>query len=177
MTLAQTRTPAPATARSNHRGWFWGTAALIALAQAVKYPTFHSYVVANLGQGPDVDGLPAEMVDGAVTVGSGAGLTLSLMLSLVALAALRWAGLKALPPTPRPGRTVFPFWLAGLGTVGLVVPDLISAATGTVQPWTTAAFLIGYPATVVLAVLLSPAPAHARFRLVDVAVAAFLPFV
>lgn len=61
--------------------------------------------------------------------------------------------------------------------VGLVLPDLITAATGVIHPWGTPVFQFAYPAAVVAAILLAPGPERARFRLADVAVAAFLPFV
>lgn len=162
--------PAP----TPERAWFWASAALIAAAHVVKYPALHHYVLANAGQGPELDELPPDMVATALAVGSGMGLALSLMLSLVALAIVRWLGTRS-RPAERAGR-IFPFWLSGVGTMGLTVPDLITAATGTIHPWTTLPFLV-YPAVILAACWLAPAPRRARFRLADLALAGVLTLV
>ena len=176
--LEVTSPPAPPRAagpRQYEKRWFWFSAVLIAVANALKYPALHHYVVANAGHGPDMAELPADMVDAALAVGAGTGLALSLLLSLVALAAIRWFGTRSRPLAGT--RRVLPFWLSGVATIGLVVPDLLTAATGAINPWTTLPFLLVYPALVIAACRWAPGPRQARFRLADVALAVALPFV
>lgn len=164
--------PRPAAVRL----WFWCSLAAIAVAHLLKFSALHAYVLANIDQAPRLDELPPEMLGAALTAGTSMGLALSLILSLVALVIVRRAGMRA--RAQRPARLrVFPFWLSGVAVVGLVLPDLITAATGVIHPWSTPLFLFVFPAAVVAATLLAPGPERARFRLVDVAVAAFLPFV
>nr|WP_300150683.1 hypothetical protein [Propionicimonas sp.] len=179
--MTSTSLAAPAAAvssvpvRAPGRLWFWTTAAAVAAAQAAKYPVLHAYVAANIDQGPDLADLPADMLATALAAGSAMGLALSLVVSLVALAVLRRLGSRSRPERLR--RHVFPFWLSGVATVGLVVPDLLTAVTGVLHPWTTPAFLLVYPAAAVAAVFLAPGPRRARFRLADAALVAVLPFV
>ena len=158
------------------RLWFWCSLAAIAVAHLLKFPALHAYVLANVDQAPRLDELPPEMLDAALTAGTSMGVALSLILSLVALVIVRRAGLRARAQRPAP-LPVFPFWLSGVAVVGLVLPDLITAATGVIHPWVTPVFQFAYPAAVAAAILLAPGPERARFRLVDVAVAGFLPFV
>lgn len=179
MTTTSLATPAVATSpvpvRAPGRLWFWTTAVAVAAAQAAKYPVLHAYVVTNIDQGPDLADLPADMLATALSAGSAMGLGLSLAVSLIALAVLRRLGSRTRPTRLR--RHVFPFWLSGIATVGLVVPDLITAATGVLHPWTTPAFLLVYPVTAVAAAFLAPGPRRVRFRLADAALIAVLPFV
>ncbi|MFT3861442.1 hypothetical protein [Micropruina sp.] len=134
------------------------------------------HVLANLDKAPDLGDIPPDMLAGALTIGTVMGLALGLILSLVALGLIR--RLASRLPTRHPdSAVVFPSWLSGVALAGLTVPDLITAATGVIQPWTTPLFLVAYPALVILAMLSSPRPVRARYRIADFALAAFLPFV
>lgn len=156
------------------RAWFWGTAALAILTGVAKYPTLHRVVVSQATDGPDPDGLPPGMFDSAVTIGVGMGVFMSTLVSLLVLALVSQLARRS---SPGFSQRFFPFWLSGVITTGLVLPDVLVLLTGVPQIWTAPLPLAVYIAVAALAAVMSPAPRIRSQRIVDLALIAFLPLV
>lgn len=155
--------------------WFWLSVAAIGIAQALKFPAVHAFVLSNLDKAPDTSGLPADMLDTALSVGTGAGLLLGFFISVLGLTLIR--ALSRNTPQITAKRHLFPGWLLGLGVVGLVVPDLLTAATGTIYPFASWTFALVYPLVALASVWASPAPQRPARRVVDLGLFFALPFV
>lgn len=165
--------PRPVLPSRAARRWCLATAATVVAAHALKYPAMRAYVEANLGHGPDTTGIPADLLQTALQLGTAFGLLLGVGVSLLALSLVCRLSSRL---TRGPGRVV-PGALLGVVLVGLVIPDLVTAATGNVSPITHPAFYAAYLPLAGAAVWLSPSPPRPRWRVVDALLLAVLPFV
>lgn len=157
------------------RGWSGVAITAIVLVHAAKYPAMRHFIEANLHEGPDTDHLSPEMLAVSLNVGTVLGLSLSATISLLVFGMIRKhsARFTTVGGAPKP----LPQWLYGVAVVGLVVPDLISAATGVISVTSTVYHFAIYLPVAAVAIVASPSPRDRRLRLVDVILIVALPFV
>lgn len=184
MTVSPTTTPSTegqaensksASSALGHRAWLCVVLIAVVLAHVAKFPTMRDYLDTNAHRGPDTSDASPQLVSASLDVGAALGLFLSVVIGVfIVIAVHRRAPRSGKVSANRP---LFPYWLSGVVLVGLVVPDLVSAATGVITVTSTSVFYIAYIPLAGLALALSPAPKARRLRLLDVVLLIALPFV